>query len=52
MNTNTRKLMGLPPMPVNANYRNTPPLMGIFALYAFGIATGFGVSILTFTFCF
>jgi len=52
MNTTTRKTLGLPPMPVNANYRNTPPMVGIFALYSLGIATGFGMAILAFTFCF
>jgi len=52
MTTQTRKQLGLPEMPVNANFRKevTPPVVGILALYAFGIATGFGISILVYAF--
>jgi len=44
MNTETRKLMGLTEMPVNANYHKQPPVVGIAALFAFGFATGFGIA--------
>lgn len=51
MNTTTRKQLGLPEMPVNANYKHsTPPILGIIAVYGFGIATGFGISILVYAF--
>jgi len=52
MNTQTRKQLGLPEMPVNANFRKevNPPLVGVLALYAFGIATGFTLSILVYAF--
>jgi hypothetical protein len=52
MNTTTRKQLGLPPSPVNANRYKTPPVVGVFALYAFGVVTGLGIAILAFTFCF
>jgi len=49
MNTTTRKQLGLPPMPVNANHHKSNPI-GIAALFALGIAVGFGIAILVFTF--
>jgi tetrahydromethanopterin S-methyltransferase subunit B len=52
MNSPTSKQLGLPPMPVNANRHKTPPVVGIFALYAFGVVTGLGIAFLAFTFCF
>jgi len=29
-----------------------PPMLGMFALYAFGVASGFGIAMLAFTFAF
>jgi hypothetical protein len=53
MNTTTRKQLGLPEMPVNANYKQAePPILGIIAVYAFGIVTGLGAAFLAFTFAF
>jgi hypothetical protein len=53
MNTTTRKQLGLPEMPVNANHKQVdPPILSIIAVYAFGIVTGLGVAFLAFTFAF
>jgi hypothetical protein len=53
MNTTTRKQLGLPEIPVNANYKQVdPPILGIIAVYAFGIVTGLGAAFLAFTFAF
>jgi hypothetical protein len=53
MNTTTRKQLGLAEMPVNTNYKQTePPILGIIAIYTFGIVTGLGAAFLVFTFAF
>ena len=57
MNTETRKQLGLPEMPVNANHKRepimayeTPPAAGMFALYAAGVVSGIFLAVIAFLF--
>jgi hypothetical protein len=65
MNTDThdktrRASLNLPPVPLNDNRKieldldpyDEPPLLGVIALYAFGVGTGFGLAMLAFAYAF
>jgi hypothetical protein len=57
-NTDRRAALNLPPVPLNDNHKQPMikveplPLIGVLAVYGFGMATGFGIAMLAFTFGF
>ena len=44
--------LGLTPEPTNVSFETGPPIFGLIAVYAFGMATGFGIAMLAFAYGF